>query len=160
MIPSDPAERHRAVAAAFGAVAAQVPDWSAPTPVPDWCAADVVEHLMSWSCGYFGWPAADGWDAHSAAVQERLDAGDERSAEINQIYTTDVFMHAWDLARSAGLPDLLDPDEAEAILGGMRGIEPMLRESGQFGTDQPVPADAPAGTRLMAFCGRNPNWPA
>ncbi|HLV55581.1 MAG TPA: maleylpyruvate isomerase N-terminal domain-containing protein, partial [Actinotalea caeni] len=48
----EPAERHRRVAAGLAAVAAQVTDWDAPSPVPQWRARDVVGHLVEWFPGF------------------------------------------------------------------------------------------------------------
>jgi len=42
-----PADRHRAVAAGFTEHAAVVRDWSAPTPVTDWTAGDVIAHFAA-----------------------------------------------------------------------------------------------------------------
>lgn len=47
-LPSDPAERHRVVAAGFTARVLGVADWEAPAPVPGWRARDVVGHLVEW----------------------------------------------------------------------------------------------------------------
>lgn len=180
MIPTAPRQRHLAVAAAFAAVARQVTDWSAPAPVPGWTAADVVGHLVDWSTGFLagggvalpanaaGEPIGR-WEAHAASIQRLLDgpdadrefahpmAGTHPLAEaVDRFYTTDVFMHTWDLARAAGIEPNLDEDEAERVLAGMRPIEQLLRDSGQYGPAQSVAADAAAGDRLMAFAGRAP----
>lgn len=180
MIPEDPAERHRAVAATFGARVRGVTDWAAPAPVPGWTAADVVAHLIDWSTGFLAGggvrlPDAAGtdsdpaarWAAHAAAIQALLDgpaAGAEfrhpragthvLASAIDRFYTSDVFMHTWDLAQASGQASGLDADEAERLLGGLRPIEQVLRDSGQYGPAMPVADDAPAVDRLMAFVGR------
>lgn len=178
MIPTDPAARHAAITAGFTAVARRVTDWAAPTPVPEWAALDVVQHLVDWSTGFLAAggvdlppnPATDPvarWQAHAASVQALLDgpsaeqefshpmAGTHRlAAAIDNFYTSDVFMHTWDLARASGQPPELDADEAERLLAGMRPLDAMLRSSGQYGPAQPVADDAPAPERLMAFVGR------
>lgn len=180
-IPIDPPERHRAIAAGFSAVCRAVTDWSAPTPVPEWRAADVVEHLITWVRGFLAESAdlgrapdvlagpATAWEVHADAVQAVLDdPASERATfanphvgelplreAIDRFYTSDVFMHTWDLARSAGLPDPLDPRLAGEMLAGMAPMEEMLRASGQFGeAARPVAHDASPGDRLMAFLGR------
>lgn len=73
-------------------------------------------------------------------------------------YTSDVFMHAWDLARASGQADPLDADESARLLEGMLPIDEMLRQSGQYGQRVPVPDDASPQDRLVAFIGRNPAW--
>ena len=47
-LPSDAAERHRAVAGEFTARVRGASDWDAPAPVADWRARDVVGHLVDW----------------------------------------------------------------------------------------------------------------
>ncbi len=178
------ADRHRAVAQRFAGLVAEVRDWDAPTPVPEWSARGVVAHLVGWLPGFLdgaGVPVEPGpdvvtdpvaaWRHQSEQVQALLESAHAdaevthpmlgtmaREVLIDRFYTADVFMHTWDLARSCGLDDTLDPDTAVAMLEGMSAMEDVIRASGQFGTRQPVADDAPAGDRLMAFAGRDPGW--
>lgn len=182
-----PAEAHRSAAARFGAVVAGVADWDAPTPVPEWRARDVVDHLVTWLPGFLGGagvafdavapagphgdPAAV-WAAHAAGVQALLDdparAGAacttpmfgevEVATVVDRIYTGDVAFHTWDLARSSGQPHGLDDAWCAQALAGMEPMDAVLRESGQFGPRRPAADDAPAADRLMAFLGRDPEW--
>ena len=48
MLPETLAERHRAVAAAFGERVRGTRDWDVPAPVDGWTARSVVDHLTSW----------------------------------------------------------------------------------------------------------------
>ncbi len=110
------------------------------------------------------------WDAHAAAVQALLDdpatAGRTLSNPhigelpldhaIAQFYTSDVFMHTWDLARATGQDETLDPDRCAAMYAGMQPMDEMLRASGQFGPRVQVPEDADPQTKLIAFIGRDP----
>jgi uncharacterized protein (TIGR03086 family) len=182
-LPDDPAGRHRQTAAAFLDVASAVPNWDAPTPVAGWTAADVVDHLVSWSTSFLAsaWqaPVADpGSDwatrfrVHADGIQQLLDqraSADLRLSNphigevslpeaIDRFYTSDVFMHTWDLGRSAGVDVVLDPDECSKLLRGMVAAEEMLRASGQFGPAFPVSEDATVADRLVAFIGRDPSW--
>lgn len=178
------AERHRRYAARFAEVVAGVTDWDAPTPVKEWAARDVVAHLIDWFPGFLeagtgialaDVPDADparAWDARRADIQALLDdpvtaGGSYRSrmfgelsvAEaIDRFYTTDIFMHTWDLARSAGLDDTLDEAVCAEMLAGMEQVTEVIRSSGQFGDQQDVPAEASAQQRLIAFIGRDPRW--
>jgi len=178
-----PAERHHQVAGHFGEVAGAVTDWTAPAPVPDWTARDVVAHLVDWFPGFLSGggitltpisvsvaddPAA-AWAAHTAAVQRLFDHGDRefvhpmagthRVADaIDRFYTSDIFMHTWDLAKAGGIEPALDPDFAGMLLAGMQPIDEMLRASGQYGPKMPVSTDAPVPDQLMAFVGRDPDW--
>jgi len=183
---SDAAERHRTHAAAFGARVRGVEAWDAPTPVPGWTARDVVGHLLEWFPGFLAQgsgielpagPSVDedpvrAWQHHADAVQAVLD--DESAATstfahpyvpaqpladaIDTIYTSDVFMHTWDLARATGQDDRLDDAECEGLLAGMAQMDEVLRASGQFGPRVAVPPDADPTARLMGFIGRDPDW--
>lgn len=177
------AERHEHVAGHFTGVADHVADWDAPSPVAEWTARDVVMHLVGWIHDFL----ADGgvelarhidgddplgtWHAHSGEVQALLEspAAEEEFTHpqvgtaplretLDRFYTVDIFMHTWDLAEAAGLPSGLDPQECARLLDEMRSIEPMLRESGQFGPSVSVPDDADGVIRLVAFLGRDPDW--
>ncbi len=182
----EPPARHRAVASGFAAVAARMPDWDAPTPVPEWRARDVVGHLTGWFPHFLRAggvelavtgasvdddPAA-AWSAQSAAVQALLESPDAPTrildhpyvgrlpllVAVDRFYTADVFMHTWDLARAAGEQPQLDPAWAGALLDGLHGAEEMLRGSGQYGPAMPVDPAAPVAHRLAAFIGRDPAW--
>ena len=72
MIALAPSERHRVVAGTFAAVVAGVADWDAPTPVPEWRAADVLDHLVEWPVGLL---AAGGVDISPAAIARRSAIG-------------------------------------------------------------------------------------
>lgn len=181
MIPTEPAERHRAIAATFTQVVAGVADWTAPTPVSEWTTSDVLDHLVEWPVGFLAGGGVElarstgdpvtRWSRHTAAMQALLDGpgrGDRfthpmagsfpLATAIDMFYTTDVFMHAWDLAAASGQPDPLDADEAERVLQGMLPIDAMLRQSGQYGPRVAVPDEAAPQDRLVAFIGRDPAW--
>ncbi|MEJ2859723.1 TIGR03086 family metal-binding protein [Actinomycetospora flava] len=184
MTTETPADRHRRIAAAFTERVHGTGDWDVPTPVPEWRARDVVGHLTGWSTGFLASSGVDlppgpgdgdpvaAWDAHVAAVQALLDdpgtAGRvienphmgamELAAMLDMIYTTDVLMHTWDLARATGQDDRLDPGECAVLVDGMEGMEEIIRSSGQYGPRVAVPDDADAQTRLLGFIGRDPAW--
>ena len=179
------AERHRAYAATFTGLVAGTTDWDAPSPVAGWRARDVVDHLVSWLPGFLSadgvelpsGPSADtdpvaAWRHHAGAVQALLDdpatatrtfrerhVGDlPLDQVVDQFYTTDVFLHSWDLARASGQPVALDEAECATLLAGMEPLDDLLRSSGQYGPKVPVPGDAPAVDRLVGFIGRDPAW--
>jgi uncharacterized protein (TIGR03086 family) len=160
-------------------------DWDAPAPVAGWRARDVVDHLVTWLPGFLAGdgvalPAGPGvaddpaaaWQHHADAVQALLDdattegraftdrhVGTLPLAEVvDRFYTTDVFMHTWDLARATGQPVALDEAECAALVAGMEPMEELLRSSGQYGPRVPVPDDASAQDRLVGFIGRDPAW--
>jgi len=183
-----PADRHRRIGAVFTERVEGTAGWDAPSPVADWAARDVVRHLVEWLPAFLAGgsdvrlpagppvdadPAA-AWRAHVGAVQALLD--DPALADrtlvnphvgklpldraIDQFYTTDVFLHTWDLARATGQDDRLDPGFCRDLLAGMEPLDKLLRLSGQYGPRVDVPADADAQTRLIGFIGRDPFWEA
>ena len=77
---------------------------------------------------------------------------------IDRFYTSDVFMHTWDLARGAGLDDRLDAEACTEMLAGMEPLADMLAISGQYGPRVPVPDDADDQTKLLGLIGRDPFW--
>ena len=183
---SEAADEHRRVAAAFTTTVEGVaPDaWDRPAPVDGWVARDVVGHLVEWLPAFLdgatgitlpAGPAVDddpvgAWRTQTDAVQALLDdpavAGREHDLPhigrmsleqaIDMIYTSDVFLHRWDLARATGQDETLDPDKCAAMLEGMLPMDEMLRQSGQYGPRVDVPDDADVQTRLIAFIGRVP----
>lgn len=185
-LPSDPAELHRNVAATFTDRVLGVADWAAPTPVVGWTARDVVGHLLDWLPGLLasgGGPSLpDGpavrddpvaaWQAQVDGVQGLLDDPGTAAAPfvhphlpeqplattLTNIYTSDVFMHTWDLSRATGQDEHLDADYCEQLLAGMQQMEEVLRSSGQYGPAVPVPPGADVQTRLIGFIGRDPDW--
>lgn len=158
--------------------------WDALAPCEGWVARDVVRHLVEWFPAFLtagtGIVLAQGpsvdddpvaaWSVHSGAVQALLD--DPASATqvlkdrhigevplpqaVARFYTSDVFLHTWDLARATGQDERLDPDRCAEMLAGMLPMDEALRSSGHYGPRVPVPADADPQTQLLAFIGRRP----
>jgi uncharacterized protein (TIGR03086 family) len=181
-----PAERHREIGRVFTDRVRGVRSWDAPAPVAGWTARDVVGHLVDWLPSFLAAgssvrlpavPSVDddpigAWRAHVDAVQALLD--DPATAEltlsnrhigqlpldraIDQFYTSDVFMHTWDLARATGQDDRLDPEFCAVLLAGMEPMEDVIRSSGQYGPRVPVKDDADTQAKLFAFIGRDPQW--
>ena len=77
---------------------------------------------------------------------------------IDQFYTSDVFMHTWDLARATGQDDRLDRDFCALLLAGMEPMEEIIRSSGQYGPKVNVAVGADPQTKLLGFIGRDPFW--
>ncbi len=175
---------HRRVAGEFTTTVVGVaPDaWDNPAPVEGWVARDVVRHLVEWLPAFLlgstgitlaAGPSVDddpvgAWLTQAEAVQALLD--DEETAErehdlphigrmtlgqaIDMIYTNDVFLHRWDLARATGQDETMDPDKCAAMLEGMLPLDDLLRQSGQYGPRVYVPEDADVQTKLLGFVGR------
>ena len=149
-----------------------------------WVARDVVRHLVEWFPAFLqgaagitlpAGPSVDddpvgAWRTQTDAVQALLDDPDTADREhdlphigrmplgqaIDMIYTSDVFLHRWDLARATGQDETLDPDKCAAMLEGMLPMDEVLRQSGQYGPRVHVPDDADVQTKLLAFIGRTP----
>lgn len=183
---SGPADEHRRVAAAFTATVegAAPAAWDNPAPPRGWVARDVVRHLVEWFPAFLqgatgitlaGGPSVDddpvaAWRAQVDAVQALLD--DPATAEgvhdlphigtmtlaqaIDMIYTSDVFLHRWDLARATGQDETLDAVKCAAMLAGMEPMDEALRQSGHYGPRVHVADDADVQTKLLAFIGRTP----
>ncbi len=159
--------------------------WDDPAPPEGWVARDVVRHLVEWFPAFLDsaagitlpqGPSVDddpvgAWRNHTDAVQELLDdpatAGRELvdhphlgtmplGQAIDMIYTGDVFLHRWDLARATGQDETLDPDKCAEMLEAMVPKEQAMRQSGHFGPRVEVPDDADVQTKLLAFIGRTP----
>jgi uncharacterized protein (TIGR03086 family) len=180
------AEEHRRVAADFTATVDGTPPaaWDQPAPPEGWVARDVVRHLLEWFPAFLqgttgitlpAGPSVDddpvgAWHAQRDAVQALLDdpATAERQHDfphigtmsleqaVGMVYTGDVFLHRWDLARATGQDEALDPQRCAEMLEGMLPMDEALRGSGHYGPRVEVPEDADVQTRLLAFIGRNP----
>src|SRR5919202_5202936 len=164
-----PAERHREIGRGFTDRVRGTRSWDVPSPVAGWTARDVVRHLIEWLPPFLATgsgirlpagPSVDddpaaAWQTHRDAVQSLLDdpatAGrllsNPHTGElpldraIDQFYTTDVFMHTWDLARATGQDDRLDPDFCAELLAGMEPMDELIRSSGKYGPRVHVPDD-------------------
>ena len=77
---------------------------------------------------------------------------------VDRFYTSDVFMHTWDIARATGQDDRLDPLFCGELLAGMEEMKAAIRSSGQYGSQVAVPDGADVQARLLAFIGRDPSW--
>jgi uncharacterized protein (TIGR03086 family) len=179
------AERHRRIAGGFTDQVRGVTDWNVPAPVAGWTARDVVDHLLTWFPSFL---AAGGvellsdptlaedpmaaWIFHADAVQSLLDDPERAAATfshpqvgsmlvgeaVDRFYTSDVFMHTWDLARASGREAMLEPQFCNELLAGMEPMEDVIRASGQYDPKVDVPPGADPQTRLIGFIGRDPSW--
>lgn len=177
------AARHAEFVAAFAEQILGMKDPAAPTPVPEWRAKDIVEHLLDWPVPLLAaWADVQLHDDQSASLIDRWGtrgrelnriltddetarqpvsqgpmAGQPLGQVIDRIYSADIFMHTWDLARANGQTPNMNADYADELLEGMRPIESILRDSGQYGPAHPTTSNDPID-KLMAFIGRDPEW--
>jgi hypothetical protein len=70
--------------------------------------------------------------------------------------TNDIALHAWDLARSGGFDEQLDPELVRHVWDNMSPKADGLAASGRFGTGSrgDLPDDAPLQARLLDITGR------
>ncbi len=107
--------------------------------------------------------AAEAW-GDEAALTSRLTMpwGEEYTgATLIDMYLAELAAHAWDLARTTGQLDRLDPSLALPALDGARAmIKPqyrnMVEPGAPFGAEVPPPAGADEWELLAAFMGRDP----
>jgi uncharacterized protein (TIGR03086 family) len=179
-------EEHRRIAGEFSKTVDGTPPaaWDNPAPPEGWVARDVVRHLVEWFPEFLRrstgltlpvGPSVDedpvgAWHVQADAVQALLDdaATADRQYDlphigtmplgkaVDMIYTNDVFLHRWDLARATGQDETLDPQKCAEMLNGIVPMDEALRQSGQFGPRVDVPDDADVQSKLLGFIGRHP----
>jgi uncharacterized protein (TIGR03086 family) len=178
------ADRYRRLAHHFDTVVRSVPAdrWNNQSPCVEWKAIDIVAHVADTETDFLRrmeFPGAlpddlpestlDRWLIVRAAVQAVLDdpARTDHAFDgffgpttfgqtIDQFYSMDLCVHAWDLARATGLKHLetIDPDEMVAIHAAMDGLGDNLRQPGLIDAELLVPADADDQTKFLAWLGR------
>ncbi|MEY2849442.1 MAG: hypothetical protein RI885_2109 [Actinomycetota bacterium] len=169
----------------FGGRLAAVTDWDAPTPDTEWSVRDLVRHVVEeqqWvpqllagrstsqaasEIGALGDDLRAEWRLHSLAASAAWAAADH-SATVRLSYdvvtmphylreqTSDVAIHAWDLARATGADEHLDDDLVAAVWSVFEPQEETLAASGLYASPVPLPDDAPLEWRLLAVTGRDP----
>jgi uncharacterized protein (TIGR03086 family) len=70
----------------------------------------------------------------------------------------DYLVHAWDVARSIGLPNPIPEELAELALRLGVVIPAERPEGGVFAPVVPTHPEAPASERLLGLVGRDPKW--
>jgi uncharacterized protein (TIGR03086 family) len=176
------ADRYRRVSLRFTNVVSAVPQdrWDSPSPCGDWTAVDIVKHVVETETDLLSrMPfASDGdvspnpieaWPIVRERVQRALDTPSQAdhsyagyfgpttfAGTVDQFYSLDLTVHAWDLARATGLVDFeaIDPSEMEKISADLAGLGDSMRQPGLFGPAITVASDASEQTRFLAFLGR------
>jgi uncharacterized protein (TIGR03086 family) len=181
------ADRHRRLSTNFVDVVASVPPdrWSAQSPCDEWTARDVVRHVV----GVHGMmlkplgrqlseaPPVDtdpigALDSAIADVQQVLNdpalAGTEYDGyfgrtsvqdTIDRFLCFDLVIHAWDLAKAAGLETSIPAEEVTRVRSDADRLGDAMRAPKVVGPEVAAPANASSQDRLLAFLGRDPNWP-
>ncbi|MGH3320626.1 MAG: TIGR03086 family metal-binding protein [Streptosporangiaceae bacterium] len=179
---SDIADHYRRLATGFTEkVVAVTPDrWASPAPCEGWTARDVVRHMGDGAQMFLdrvnrripSTPSVDddpvgAWFAVRDTVQAALDDPATATVEydspmgrmtfergVDRFVGFDTLIHAWDLARAAGLDERLDPDEVHAAFEAAQPIDEMLRTPGVCGPKIEPPPGADEQTQLLNFLGR------
>jgi uncharacterized protein (TIGR03086 family) len=156
---------------------------SSPTPCPAWDVKALIEHVIAGNQrvveragGQVPPLPQDLGAAHRAsarAAQEtfaepqalthtyQLPIGELPGTAFLELRTSDLLVHAWDLAIATGQPTDLDPELAEYVLAFSKQMmsHPGLRGDGRpYGEDQPCGGERPAADQVAAFLGRTLSW--
>jgi uncharacterized protein (TIGR03086 family) len=182
---TDILQRFTAVSDAFGQRVSSVADsaWGNPSPCEGWAARDIVRHVVEWMPAFLetyadltipAGPSVDedpvkAWTNLQAAVSRALADPEVATREfdsppgrmsleqaIDMMFTGDLLVHTWDLARATGLDETLDAHHVHRMFAGMEPYDEMLRTSGHYGPRVAVADDADEQTKFIAFMGRNP----
>ena len=118
----------------------------------------------------------DGWGAAAAAaihdmatawadpavlgLEMHLPFGTVPGAAALAMYTGEISTHTWDLAVATGQSPVWDDEVLATALTAVRRKLPMAARPPEvpFADAVPVPDDAPAIDRLVAWQGRDPAW--
>jgi uncharacterized protein (TIGR03086 family) len=159
---------------------------SAPTPCTDWNLRQLVNHVVVDVQQFTRMAQGERYQAHTAdvigadwlaayrAAAEGLLAAWQRPGALERVarapfgdvsaewqigqQVADLAVHAWDLARAAGLAPEMDGEVVEAALEwGRANLKPQFRGAA-FGPEVEVSPTAPAYDRLVGFFGRRPDW--
>ena len=181
---SEASERYARLAEAFTAKVAAVPTekWTSQSPCEAWTARDVVRHVVSTHGMFLGFVGRDMGDAPSvdddplgawgvarAAVEGDLEDPERAAAEfdglsgrstfetaVDRFLSMDLVVHGWDLARSTGLDERIDPDEVGRVRRQAEAFGDALRSPRAFGPPVEPPPGSDEQDQLLAFLGRRP----
>ena len=87
-----------------------------------------------------------------------LSFGDAPGAEYAKQLFGDMLIHGWDVAKASRQDAALDAALVDVGLPLAEEVASLAAGSGAFAAPVPVPDDAPAQTRLLAFVGRRADW--
>ena len=124
------------------------PDWSV---MPDWVGDDPAASYRRSAAALIAAYSAPG----VLGGEVTMPWGAMPAAFALNVITADHVTHSWDLARTAGLPIVIDDDAAGAALATMQvAVSAEFRAAGFYGPEQTAPEDAATMDRLAAFTGR------
>jgi uncharacterized protein (TIGR03086 family) len=152
---------------------------SLPTPCPVWDVSALIDHVIAGNQrvveragGQVAPLPADRGVAHRVSAQAaqetfaqpgaltrayELPIGELPGTVFIELRTSDLLVHAWDLARATGQATDLDPELADYVLAFSKQMmsHPGLRGDGRpYAEAQPCDDKRPAADRVAAFLGR------
>src|SRR5690349_7396434 len=111
--------------------------------------------LVSWVVAAAA--AREAWLEPSALARTvSVSSGTMPAEEYCWQMTADLAVHAWDLARSIGADERIDPELASAVLAYVEGTIDDWSGSSMFDSPVPVSSGADDQTRLIGLLGRKP----
>ncbi|MGW0804883.1 TIGR03086 family metal-binding protein [Nonomuraea sp. NPDC002799] len=82
------------------------------------------------------------------------------SPMVAAVGAIEIAVHGWDVARSCGDRRPIPPFMAEELLDLARVLVTRAERPARFARPLTVPTYAPSQDHLLAYLGRDPNWPA
>ncbi len=148
--------------------------WEAATPCDEWNVRALVDHAVGTQVGFAApvvgaelaegadWPSARDAISAALAAEGALDGtvdhpafGEVPKSMILGIGTSDLLLHAWDLARAIGADETLPAEAVTACHMGLQQFPTeMMRQPGFFGAEVECADDADAQTKMLSFAGR------
>lgn len=173
-------QAHREFARALAAVT----DWDASTPDAEWNVRKLVTHVVQeqqWvpqllagrtihqakrhldrlggdlraEWRLYSLAATAAWDEARPEALVSLSYDTVTVADYLREQTSDVTIHAWDLARATGADETLDLTLVEAVWTVFEPQKETLAASGLFASPVELSDDAPLQSRLLAVTGRD-----
>ena len=150
---------------------------TAPTPCSEYDVQGLIGHLVHWGpalaragrhsdgqappepAAQIGqvvaaWSVPEAWQGTTT-----MGGPDELPAPmIGAMAIGEIVVHGWDLARATGQPVAWDEDLLSFLHDEVARTAQLGREMAAYGTEVPVPADAPLLDRLLGLTGRDPRW--
>jgi uncharacterized protein (TIGR03086 family) len=161
----------------------RVPDdrWDSASPCEGWSGRDVAGHVISeihWAAALIAGTDAsasaesDNYEPPVAAwesARRRLEAvctpeslerrvpwpfGEQSVDRGLGLFSLEILVHTWDIARSAALDVRLDPGLVHDHFVRLQRVGHLLRGPGMYGPAVAAPPDSDEQDRLLAFLGR------